>query len=42
MGYDVVNVGEKDLMMGMNFLLEVSPKAKFSFKRFLLVSHSVF
>jgi hypothetical protein len=31
MGYDVVNVGEKDLMMGVKFLTEVSPKAKFSF-----------
>jgi hypothetical protein len=31
MGYDVVNVGEKDLMMGLKFLSEVSPKAKFSF-----------
>jgi hypothetical protein len=31
MGYDVVNVGEKDLMMGFRFLSEVSPKAKFSF-----------
>jgi hypothetical protein len=31
MGYDVVNVGEKDLMMGVKFLSEVSPKAKFSF-----------
>jgi hypothetical protein len=30
MGYDVVNVGEKDLMMGVRFLSEVSPKAKFS------------
>ncbi len=30
-GYDVVNVGEKDLMMGLKFLSEVSPKAKFSF-----------
>jgi 2',3'-cyclic-nucleotide 2'-phosphodiesterase (5'-nucleotidase family) len=30
MGYDVVNVGEKDLMMGIKFLSEVSPKAKFS------------
>jgi hypothetical protein len=30
MGYDVVNVGEKDLMMGIKFLFEVSPKAKFS------------
>lgn len=31
MGYDAVNVGEKDLMMGPKFLLEVSPKAKFPF-----------
>ena len=31
MGYDVVNVGEKDLMMGLKLLSEVSPKAKFSF-----------
>ena len=31
MGYDVVNVGEKDLMMGFKFLSEVNPKAKFSF-----------
>ncbi len=31
MAYDVVNVGEKDLMMGFKFLSEVSPKAKFSF-----------
>jgi hypothetical protein len=31
MGYDVVNVGEKDLMMGVKFLSEVSQKAKFSF-----------
>jgi len=30
-GYDVVNVGEKDLMMGFKFLSEVSSKAKFSF-----------
>ncbi len=30
MEYDVVNVGEKDLMMGVKFLSEVSPKAKFS------------
>ena len=30
MGYDVVNVGEKDLMMGFKFLFEVSQKAKFS------------
>jgi hypothetical protein len=31
MGYDVANVGEKDLMMGLKFLSEVSQKAKFSF-----------
>ena len=31
MGYAVVNVGEKDLIMGVKFLSEVSPKAKFSF-----------
>jgi hypothetical protein len=31
MGYDVVNVGEKDLMMGFKFLSEMSRKAKFSF-----------
>jgi len=31
MGYDVVNVGEKDLMMGSKFLYEMSPRAKFSF-----------
>ena len=31
MGYDAVNVGEKDLTMGLKFLSEVSPKAKFSF-----------
>jgi len=31
MGYDVVNVGEKDLMMGLKFLSEVSPKARFPF-----------
>jgi len=30
MGYDGVNVGEKDLMMGLKFLSEVSQKAKFS------------
>ena len=30
-GYDVVNVGEKDLMMGFKFLSEVSPRATFSF-----------
>jgi hypothetical protein len=31
MGYDVSNVGEKDLMMGLKFLSEVSQKAKFPF-----------
>jgi len=31
MGYDVVNVGEKDLTMGVKFLFEVSPSVKFSF-----------
>jgi hypothetical protein len=31
MGYDVVNVGEKDLMMGVKFLSELGPRAKFSF-----------
>ncbi len=30
MGYDVVNVGEKDLMMGLKFLSDVSQKATFS------------
>jgi hypothetical protein len=30
MGYAVVNVGEKDLMMGFKFLSDVSQKAKFS------------
>lgn len=30
MGYDAVNVGEKDLMMGGRFLSEVIPRAKFS------------
>jgi 2',3'-cyclic-nucleotide 2'-phosphodiesterase (5'-nucleotidase family) len=30
MGYDVVNVGEKDLMMGVKFLSDVSQKAMFS------------
>jgi hypothetical protein len=29
MGYDAVNVGEKDLMMGSRFLSEVTQKAKF-------------
>jgi hypothetical protein len=41
MGYDVVNVGEKDLMMGINFLLEVSPKAKFSFVSTNLVDKKI-
>ena len=31
MGYDVVNVGERDLMMGFKFLSDVSQKAKFPF-----------
>ena len=31
MGYEAVNVGEKDLMMGVKLLSEVSTKAKFSF-----------
>jgi hypothetical protein len=31
MGYDAVNVGEKDLMMGLKFLSEVSQKTKFPF-----------
>lgn len=31
MGYDVVNVGEKDLMMGLKFLFDVTQKAKFQF-----------
>jgi hypothetical protein len=31
MGYDVVNVGEKDLIMGLKFLSDVSQKAKFPF-----------
>ena len=31
MGYEVVNVGEKDLMMGQKFLMDVSQKAKFQF-----------
>ncbi len=31
MGYDVANVGEKDLMMGLQFLSDVSQKAKFPF-----------
>ncbi len=29
MGYDVVNVGEKDLMMGSRFLTDLAQKAKF-------------
>lgn len=31
MGYDVANVGEKDLMLGRGFLSEVAQKAKFPF-----------
>jgi hypothetical protein len=31
MGYDVVNVGDRDLMMGFKFLSDVTQKAKFSF-----------
>jgi len=31
MGYDVVNVGEKDLMMGVKFLLDLTGTAKFPF-----------
>ena len=31
MGYDAVNVGEKDLMLGIKFLSDASQKAKFSF-----------
>ncbi len=31
MGYEVVNVGEKDLMMGFKFLSAMSQKAKFTF-----------
>ncbi len=31
MGYDAVNVGEKDLMLGAKFLSDASQKAKFSF-----------
>jgi len=31
MGYDVVNVGEKDLMMSLRFLSEATQKAKFPF-----------
>jgi len=31
MGYDAVNVGEKDLMMGLRFLTDVARKGKFSF-----------
>jgi hypothetical protein len=31
MGYDVVNVGDKDLIMGVQFLSDVAQKAKFPF-----------
>ncbi len=31
MGYDVVNVGEKDLMIGFKFLSDISQNAKFHF-----------
>ncbi|NWF93891.1 MAG: hypothetical protein HXY46_13325 [Syntrophaceae bacterium] len=31
MGYDLVNVGDKDLMMGLKFLYGLSQKAKFPF-----------
>jgi len=31
MGYDGVNVGERDLMMGLQFLSDVTPKATFPF-----------
>ena len=31
MGYDAVNVGEKDLMMGFKFLSDLTQKAKFPF-----------
>lgn len=31
MGYDVVNIGEKDLMMGLKFLNEVARKSRFPF-----------
>jgi hypothetical protein len=31
MGYDAVNVGEKDLMMGLIFLFDLAKKAKFPF-----------
>ncbi len=31
MGYDAVNVGEKDLMMGLKFLNDIANKAKFPF-----------
>jgi len=31
MGYDMVNVGEKDLMMGLKFLLDLTQKAKFQY-----------
>ncbi len=31
MGYEAVNVGEKDLMMGLKYLVETAQKAKFPF-----------
>jgi hypothetical protein len=31
MGYDAVNIGEKDLIMGLQYLSEVAQKAKFPF-----------
>ncbi len=31
MGYDAVNVGEKDLIMGLTFLSDLTQKAKFPF-----------
>lgn len=31
MGYDVVNIGEKDLMMGLKFLNDVAMKSRFTF-----------
>ena len=31
MGFDAVNVGEKDLMMGFKFLSDLTQKAKFPF-----------
>jgi len=40
MGYDVVNVGDKDLMMGFKFLSDVSQKAKFPFISANLVDKS--